>query len=60
MASQALRLKPQQPFLSNERYFDMVSRRCLQKTHPSYKGVRDYVNAQSVFKDGTTGIDDVC
>lgn len=59
MASQALRLKPHR-FLTNQRYFDMVSRQYLQKTHPNYKGVKDDVNAQSIFKGGPTGVEDFC
>lgn len=38
----------------------MVSRRCLQKTHSSYEGVRDGKNTQSACKEGPTGIDAVC
>jgi len=50
MTLQTLIFKPQHPSLSNQRYFYMVSRWRLQKTHPSYEGVRADVNAPSISK----------
>lgn len=47
-------------FPEQSRYFGMVSRWCLRKTHSSYKGDRDHKNTTKLLQRWPTGIDAVC